>query len=258
MPGTSLSPQFDQQYFDNNGNPLAGGKLFSYAAGTSTPQATFADVTGTVFNTNPLILDGSGRGRIWLLNSDYKFILKDANDVVIWTQDFVNPFSIGDGSITTDKLADGSVTTPKLADSAVTTPKIADGSITALKLASGVGFLPDLAVGPTQAHTTIQSAINAASAGQSIYIQTGNYVENITINKQISLVGSGFGASISGTFDFLTGSDYTSVENIKFGGGFTIHSGVMGCWIVDFLCTPGQTIADISGNRTNFIQGSFQ
>jgi hypothetical protein len=46
---------------------------------------------------------------------------------------------IGDGSITTVKLADGAVTGGKLAAAAVTTDRIADGAITAIKLAPGVG-----------------------------------------------------------------------------------------------------------------------
>lgn len=29
------------QFFDNNGNPLAGGLIYTYAAGTTTPAATY-------------------------------------------------------------------------------------------------------------------------------------------------------------------------------------------------------------------------
>jgi hypothetical protein len=41
-----LSPLLRQRFFDSNGNPLAGGKLYSYAAGTTTPQSTYTDQSG--------------------------------------------------------------------------------------------------------------------------------------------------------------------------------------------------------------------
>lgn len=72
---------------DNNGNPIAGGKLFTYAAGTLTALATYSDSAGAVANANPLILDAAGRGTVFLSPSSYKFILKDASDVTIWTRD---------------------------------------------------------------------------------------------------------------------------------------------------------------------------
>ena len=59
----SLSPigGAGAQFFDNNGNPLSGGKLYTYAAGTTTPQATYASAAGSTLNTNPIILDAAGR-----------------------------------------------------------------------------------------------------------------------------------------------------------------------------------------------------
>lgn len=81
------------QFFDNNGNPLTGGKLYTYAAGTTTPAATYTNATGTTAHTNPIILDAGGRvpsGEIWLTDGvSYKFVLKNANDVTIGTYDNV-------------------------------------------------------------------------------------------------------------------------------------------------------------------------
>lgn len=79
------------QFFDNNGNPLTGGKLYSYVAGTTTPQATYTSSAGTVAHSNPIILDAGGRvpgGEIWLTDGlQYKFVLKNATDVLIGTYD---------------------------------------------------------------------------------------------------------------------------------------------------------------------------
>jgi hypothetical protein len=78
------------QFFDNNGNPLVGGKLFTFAAGTTTPQATFTSSSGGTANSNPIILNAGGRvpAEIWLTDgSVYKFVLYDANDVLIGSWD---------------------------------------------------------------------------------------------------------------------------------------------------------------------------
>ena len=79
------------QFFDNNGVILTGGKIFTYTAGTTTPQATYTSANGATAHSNPIILDASGRvpsGEIWLTDGlSYKFLLKDANDVLIGTYD---------------------------------------------------------------------------------------------------------------------------------------------------------------------------
>ena len=49
------------QFFSNSGVPLSGGKIFSYAAGTTTPQATYTSSSGLTPHSNPIILDSAGR-----------------------------------------------------------------------------------------------------------------------------------------------------------------------------------------------------
>lgn len=72
------------------GLPCAGCKLYTYAAGTTTPLATYTDSTGTSQNTNPITLDAAGGANIWLGISSYKFILKDPLGTTIWSVDGVN------------------------------------------------------------------------------------------------------------------------------------------------------------------------
>jgi len=78
------------QFFDNDGNPLVGGKLYTYAAGTTTPLATYTDSTGATPNTNPIILDSRGEANVWLAAQSYKFVLKTSTDSTIWTVDNVS------------------------------------------------------------------------------------------------------------------------------------------------------------------------
>ena len=81
------------QFFDNNGNPLVGGKLFTYAAGTTTPQTTFTTSTGSTPNSNPIILNGGGRvpSEIWLTDGfAYKFVLYSSTDQLIGSWDNIS------------------------------------------------------------------------------------------------------------------------------------------------------------------------
>jgi hypothetical protein len=77
-------------FLDVDGLPLAGGKINTYQAGSTTPFTTYTDVNGLIANTNPIILGTDGRppAEIWLEDGFfYKFVLTDANDVVIQTYD---------------------------------------------------------------------------------------------------------------------------------------------------------------------------
>lgn len=82
----ALSPIL--QYFDNAGQPLAGGKLYTYEAGTTDPLPSYTDRSGDTPNTNPVILDAAGRAQVWLAdNVPYKLILQTAGGVTLDTTD---------------------------------------------------------------------------------------------------------------------------------------------------------------------------
>lgn len=88
---TALSPSAKQQFFTASGAPLVGGKLYTYAAGTSTPLATYVDSSGITANTNPVIMDSRGEANVWLAPGlAYKFVLKDSTDTTIWTVDNID------------------------------------------------------------------------------------------------------------------------------------------------------------------------
>ena len=82
------------QFFDNSGNVLTGGKIFTYLAGTTTNQPTYTSASGNTAHTNPIILNSAGRvpsGEIWLTASTlYKFVLTTSTDVLIATYDNVS------------------------------------------------------------------------------------------------------------------------------------------------------------------------
>jgi hypothetical protein len=121
----NLSPFYGVagQLFDNNGNPLAGGKINTYLAGTTTNTATYTNSTGTIAHTNPIILNGAGRvpsGEIWLTSGiTYKFVVSDSANNLIGTFDNVkginqNVFTnivnfTGDGATTSFTLPEAPI-----------------------------------------------------------------------------------------------------------------------------------------------------
>lgn len=90
-----LSPVFGAgaQLFNNQGVVLSGGKLYTYLAGTTTPQQTWTTSAQSVANANPLIMDSSGRvsSEIWLTGGvTYKFVLTDSAGGAIGTWDYIS------------------------------------------------------------------------------------------------------------------------------------------------------------------------
>ena len=95
MASVLLSPVGNgQQFFDNNGIPLAGGLIYQYQAGSTTPFATYTTVNGTTPNSNPIILDSAGRPpqEIWMQTGySYKFVIQTSAGVTLQTLDNLYP-----------------------------------------------------------------------------------------------------------------------------------------------------------------------
>ena len=97
-------PWVMEQFFDSNGNPINGGKLFTYEAGTTTKLATYTDAAGSVAHSNPIVLNSAGRptSPIFLQARSYKFVLTTTGDTdppvsPLWTADSVSatpPFNV--------------------------------------------------------------------------------------------------------------------------------------------------------------------
>jgi len=110
-----LSPFFGAggQLFNNNGDPLAGGKIYSYLAGTNTSTPTYTTIAGNIAHSNPIVLDGAGRvpsGEIWLSFAiSYKFVLEDSVGGLIGT--FDNIGGIGNGANVQNYTGNGATTT---------------------------------------------------------------------------------------------------------------------------------------------------
>jgi len=91
------------QFFTDNGVPLAGGLIYTYAAGTTTNQATYTSISGLTAHSNPIVLDAAGRvpgGEIWLTAGlSYKFVTKTSAGVQIASYDNVGSAAAGAANI---------------------------------------------------------------------------------------------------------------------------------------------------------------
>jgi hypothetical protein len=90
MATTILSPNAKQQFFTDGSTVAAGYLLYTYAANTTTPQATYTNRAGTVANDNPIVLDARGEATIYLTPGVvYDYVLKTDQDVTVWTREDV-------------------------------------------------------------------------------------------------------------------------------------------------------------------------
>ncbi len=84
----TLSPVPRMQFLDSSGRPLSGGFVYTYISGTSTPLATYKDVSGTSENTNPIVLDSGGFAAIWLQSSSaYRIKVYNFGGTMQWLVD---------------------------------------------------------------------------------------------------------------------------------------------------------------------------
>lgn len=204
---TSIATPPKLQFFDANGNPLAGGKLYSYAAGTTTPLATYTDYGGGTANSNPVILDSRGEANVWFGTGQYKLKLTDADDVEVYTVDNLN----GPDAATLAVLAasSGSSLIGYINSGSGATARTVQARLRDMISVKDFGAVGD---GTTNDVAAIQAAITAAAArpasgsiaglggisGATVYFPSGVYRINsgITIPDGVKLLGSGERATV--------------------------------------------------------------
>ena len=242
------------QFFDDNGVPLAGGFLYTYSAGSTTPATTYINNGGITQNSNPIVLDAAGRVpyEIWLTEGlNYKFVLKDSTNAEIWTKDNISGATDG-YNLTVFEAALANTTDVTKGDALVGFRQSnSSGAFTGAvartvhdKLQEFISVKDFGAVGDgvTDDTAAITNAINAANflainktyAGSTTYVATapavyfpiGTYLISSTIvpsspTSSLTLIGDGKSILIgTGTksispFSF-TAMRYLTIKNIHF------------------------------------------
>ena len=209
------------QLFDNNGVPLSGGLIYTYVAGTSTPLVTYTTPAGTIPNSNPIVLDSSGRPpqEIWLLdNAAYKFVLQTPQFVQIWSYDNI----VGINSNFTAFIGEQQTITATAGQTVFNLTTIAyipgvnnltvfvNGSNQIVGInynetsSTSVTFLTGLNVGDVvNFATTVSTTTNASDANAIAYNEggTGAVTRNVQVKLQESVSVKDFGAVGDGTTD---------------------------------------------------------
>lgn len=202
-----------KQFFDSAGDPLAGGKLYFYATGTTTLATTYSDDGLTTANANPVVLDAAGRMGDVFYAGFLKIVLTDANDVVIETRDPVG-FAAGTAGIPNGGTTDQVLVKLSNTDQDVGwgddqtggggsdftydwTPR--DASFTAV---AGTHYYID--GGNENAVTMTLPA--SPSAGDKVGVYVGGQDENPIVNEN----GEKYVGNISGAGDFYIPESYGS------------------------------------------------
>lgn len=174
------------QFFDNNGNPLSGGLVYSYVAGTSfgTPLATYTNALGTIPAANPVVLNSAGRADIWGAGT-YDFKITDSVGNVIDTISSVTAI-FGAGDMTKAIYDPANIAQQLVGTTAVQTVqnKIFDSTntFTGIRLFSYISGL--LSSAQTFTSSTVSSqtvtAGQATDSSNSFMMTGGPFTWNIT------------------------------------------------------------------------------
>lgn len=191
----SLAPEAHIQFSDATGAPLASGKVFTFAAGTSTPLATFTDSTGGTPNANPVILDAGGFANIWLTNNvGYKFQVQNAAGSTLWTVDnILNTVFVGVNPQKQVFTAGGTFTIPAGVTSVKVTVVGAGGAGGGATVGNngggggaagaGVKWLTSLTPGNTL-------TVAVGTGGTGVSAATGNAGGNSTVSSGTQIITS--------------------------------------------------------------------
>jgi hypothetical protein len=202
------------QFFDNNGNPLAGGLIYTYAAGTTTPAATYTTYTGGTANANPIVLDSAGRtpAQIWLTSgSSYKFVLQTALGVTIKTDDNIYAsyqlekqvgVTVGKGyGNLSSNVAVGDTSLMMLSSGSAT-----NNTAVGYNSAFGITSAPhNVSVGASSLYTSSTGAYNTAIGSQSLFNSNG--ASNVAVGYRALYTET------SGQYNVAVGVDSLFLKN---------------------------------------------
>jgi len=261
---TVLAQQPKAQFFDANGSPLVGGKVYTYAAGTTTPLDTYTDASGITPNTNPVILDSRGECNLWFSTAtSYKVILESATNVLQWSVDNIATY----GSITSQNSNNVAITGGTITGVTFTGNITGNASGNAGTVTNGVY----LTATQTLTNKTITGLASASTVNDSLgteyTIGYRSVPQSLNTTAAASDIGKHLFVSVTTTVPsgvFVSGNEFLVVNSsavavtltqgtgttLRLGGTATTGSRTIAAYgVANVLCTGAETFY-VTGNVT--------
>jgi len=222
-----------QQYFDNNGVPLAGGLIYTYQAGSSTALATYTDNSGTIANANPIVLDSSGRvpNEIWMLTGySYKFIIQSSTGASLISLDNLYPI------LQNAPAASGTIPSGLIAIWSGSTGSIPSGWL----LCNGSNGTPDLR------NSFVLGAGNSYAVGA-----TGGSTDSIVVSHTHAATVTDPGHKHTTSVDNSDLFPATGQTTINYGGPGTYPATIFSMNTATTGITVANATAGVSGSGAN-------
>jgi hypothetical protein len=235
-----LAPQPLFTAFNNQGQFLVGGLLYTYAAGSSAPQATYIDSTQGTPNTNPIVLNAAGQASVWLVTGQaYKLVLTDSAGNQQWSVDNVS------GGVTLTAATVGALIYPMSSAETNTGTTPSNYIYPPLNVfrygAAGNGNIDDTAA--------INAAITVArQSGGVVVLPAGTYKTSYTLATGdyagVYLQGAGAGLTTIVPTAAVTGSV------ISFGASGTTYQGLQG---ISINCANATSATAMTVNNIEYF-----
>jgi hypothetical protein len=259
-----LAPQPKAQFFDANGSPLVGGKVYTYAAGTTTPLETYTDESGVTPNTNPVILDSRGECNLWFSNaSSYKVVLESATGTLQWTVDNISTY----GTLASQNSNNVAITGGTITGVTLTVNVIGDVSGNAGTVTNGV-YLDAVQTVTNKTLTGMASASTVKdSLGTDYTIGFRSVPQSLNTTAAASDIGKHLFVSATTTIPsgvFVAGNEFLVVNSsastvtltqgagttLRLGGTATTGSRTIAAYgVANVLCVGTETFY-VTGNVT--------
>jgi hypothetical protein len=255
-------PNGETQFIDASGNPLAGGYVYHYIPGTSTPKNTYQDQAGTIVNSNPIVLDAAGRAVIYG-DGLYRQVVTDSLGNQAWDQETgVATLSVLGAVAKSGDTMTGRLTVPAFTSTssvaAETILPIGNPSLLSFNSISGTTTsstedefsLAVNFVSNTGAAATVPTAKNKVALYAAIQADSGS--GNVWAFNPLLLINSGactIGGAQIAEFDLANNS------GTHFGdaGGFPAQPAVFGMQISGISTNRATAAVAVLGNLSDLV-----